>query len=146
MAIDFSDTIGRYLSITCRRLSARMARRLAPHGIGAGQFPILFTLYVEEGLTQKEIALRTALDKAAVARAVTALEKEGYVERRPDGQDRRAVQVRLTTRARRMRPKLEAAAAGEMEALQTGLSSQERTELKRLLKQVAENAGDERDK
>ncbi|MDH5511421.1 MAG: MarR family transcriptional regulator [Nitrospinota bacterium] len=145
MVIDFSDTIGRYLSITCRRLSARMARRLAPHEIGAGQFPILFTLYIEEGLTQKEIALRTALDKAAVARAVTALEKEGYVKRHPDGKDRRAVQVRLTGKARRLRPKLEAAAAGEMAILQAGLSPQERTELKRLLKAVARNAGEKMD-
>ncbi|MDH5755854.1 MAG: MarR family transcriptional regulator [Nitrospinota bacterium] len=143
MAFDFSNTLGRYISITGRRLAARMAKRLAPFGIGAGQYPILFTLYVQDGLTQKDISQRTSLDKAAVARAVSALEGEGYVERWADGEDKRAVRVRLTAKARRLRPKLEAAAEEEMAAMQKGLTVRESKELLRLMKSVARNEGED---
>ena len=139
MALDFADTIGRYISISWRRMSSRMARRLAPHGIGAGQFPILFTLFIEDGLSQQSIARKMASDKAAVTRAITGLERGGYVRREPDRRDKRAYCVRLTAKAKKLRPALEAAAARTLEEMQAGLTETERTQTKKLLKRIATN-------
>ncbi|MDH4184606.1 MAG: MarR family transcriptional regulator [Nitrospinota bacterium] len=139
MPLDFSDTIGRYISITWRHMSARLAKKLGPYGIGAGQFPILFILFIEDGLSQQAIAQKMATDKAAVTRAISALERRGYVRRLPDHRDKRAYNVRLTAKAKNLRPELEGAVMEILEQMQAGLDPTQRAELKKLLKQTAMN-------
>jgi MarR family transcriptional regulator for hemolysin len=139
MALDFSGAIGGYISIAWRHMSAKMAKRLAPFGIGGGQFPILFILFIQDGLSQRVIAQRMAADKAAVTRAVSSLEGRGYVRRLADKRDKRAYSVRLTAKARRLRPRLEAAAGDILETMQAGLSEADRAMANRLLKVIAGN-------
>ena len=133
MALDFSTTIGRYISLTWRLMSANMGKKLAPYGIGPGQFPVLFILYGEDGLSQRAIAERIALDKAAVARAVDKLERLEYVRRKPDGGDKRVINVFLTPKAIKLRPKLEEAVESLLDEMQTGLDPHERKVAKKLL-------------
>jgi DNA-binding MarR family transcriptional regulator len=78
--------------------------------------------------------------KQSMAEAVEQLERAGYVERRPDPDDRRARLVLLTDRGRQVRA-VAVAAGRAVEAQWTGLTSPEeiaafRATLQRLLAQL----------
>lgn len=133
------DNPARSVSITYRHMTALLSRRLARLGLGSGRFAYLFILYHEDRLTQRDIAARTASDKASVARIVARLEKSGYVRRVPDHADRRAWRVCLTVKARRLRPRLEREAREVVELLMRGMSNVERSLAAALLKRMAAN-------
>ncbi len=82
---------------------AYMAKELEPYGIGRGQFDFLMVLYRRDGISQETLAKRLKVSKATSTRAVRSLEKEGYVYRQVDEEDRRAYKVYLTEKGKEMR-------------------------------------------
>jgi DNA-binding MarR family transcriptional regulator len=65
---------------------------------------VLVPLYEEDGLRLGELALRAGLTKQTLTTLVRRIEAQGYVERRPDPQDGRAVRLYLTRKARTLEP------------------------------------------
>lgn len=107
MATQPSDwSIGRIIAFLFRHGQGHIARRLAPFRIGRGQYVFLAEINETEGVCQDELAARLFLDKATAARALQALEREGYIERRQDPVDRRYNRLYLTDRARHRLPRL----------------------------------------
>ena len=51
------------------------------------------------GITQDQLARRIFINKSNVARQLVILEEDGYVERRPSTEDKRAIQVFPTQKA-----------------------------------------------
>lgn len=107
--LDLSENLIRKIGLLYRYMMRAIDVELAQLDIGAGRFSYLFMLYIREGLTQQEMAYRLQADKAAVARTLAQMEQQGFVERRPDPQDRRVVRVYLTDQSRALRGALEAA-------------------------------------
>lgn len=136
---DFKDNIGRYIAVTHRHMVRRIAKKLEPFGIGAGQYPFIFALYIQDGQAQQSLADRTAVDKAAAARTIGKLEAAGYVRREKHGKDGRSFKVFLTPKARRIRRKLEAAVLEILDELQKGFGSRERAQAKELLSRMISN-------
>src|SRR4051794_12095543 len=105
----------------------------APH---ANVFPFV----PDEGIQVSELARLASMRKQSMAEAVEQLERAGYVERRPDPNDRRARRVLLTDRGRRVRS-VAIAAGRRVEQEWTELTSAEeiaafRATLQRLLAQL----------
>ena len=63
------------------------------------------------GATIQELAQRANVRKQTMAQSVDQLVASGYVERRPDPNDRRATIVRLTAKGRQLRPRSHEAGA-----------------------------------
>ena len=94
----------------------------------------VFPFMSPEGITVSELAERAGVRKQTMAQAVDQLERTGYVERRPNPNDRRSRLVFLTDRGAKVPPVTHAAAAGveerwaqltsreELEALRESLS------------------------
>ncbi len=120
-------------------MAKRMAKKLEPFGIGAGQYPFLFALYIQDGQAQQSLADLIAVDKAAATRTIGKLAKAGYVKRLADSADARSFKVMLTPKAHRMRQKLEAAVREILEELQKGMSPDERAQAKKLLSRMISN-------
>jgi DNA-binding MarR family transcriptional regulator len=57
-----------------------------------------------EGLRPSELAIRTRMTKQALNKLLGNLERNGYLERRPDPDDRRARRIALTDRGRAVIP------------------------------------------
>jgi DNA-binding MarR family transcriptional regulator len=76
--------------------------RLAERGHGAVRAPhgAVFQFLDDEGTTVSVLAERAQVTKQSMAELVRHLEQHGYVERRPDPDDRRAKLVRTTARGR----------------------------------------------
>jgi DNA-binding MarR family transcriptional regulator len=71
----------------------------------------VFPFVPPEGITVSGLAELARMRKQSMAEAVEQLERMGYVERRPNPQDRRSRLVFLTTRGEAVRPVTHAAAA-----------------------------------
>jgi DNA-binding MarR family transcriptional regulator len=69
---------------------------LVPEGLDAAAFAVLLTLVRCGPRRQGELAEMSMLDPSTVSRYVGQLARAGYVERRPDPQDGRAVQLAAT--------------------------------------------------
>ena len=58
------------------------------------------------GITQDQLARRIFINKSNVARQLVILEEDGFVERRPSPDDKRAIQVFPTQKARDCLPRI----------------------------------------
>jgi len=84
------------------RLERRMAEVLGTHGLSSPQFDVLATLWHGEGITQQELAERLLVTKGNVVGILNRISAAGWVERRPDPEDRRANRLFLTAEGRNL--------------------------------------------
>ena len=82
-----------------RRANAEFAHL----GLTADQFVILTALAEADGVTQKELARRTASDANTMSEMLGRLERRGLVTRKRDASDGRARRVSLTESGREIR-------------------------------------------
>jgi len=104
----------------------------------------VFPFVRSEGITVSGLAELARVRKQTMAEAVNDLERLGYVERRPNPNDRRSRLVFLTERGASVRPVTHAAAA-RVEEQWAGLTSPEELEDLRsaLLRLLGELRGDQ---
>lgn len=84
------------------RLERRQSQALAAHGLSLPQFDVLATLWHGEGITQQELAERLLVTKGNVVGLIDRVSAAGWVERRPDPEDRRANRLYLTDAGRQL--------------------------------------------
>jgi MarR family transcriptional regulator, organic hydroperoxide resistance regulator len=84
------------------RLERRMGEALGVHGLTLPQFDVLATLWHGEGITQQELAERLLVSKGNVVGLIDRVGAAGWVERRPDPEDRRANRLYLTEGGRKI--------------------------------------------
>ncbi|RIA37985.1 MarR family transcriptional regulator [Hephaestia caeni] len=90
-----------YLLCTLYRdLISATDRRTGVEGITAAQWRFLRTLYVEDGLTQRELARRVGLREPTTLRSLQRLEEQGLVSRDSDPVNRHKKCVRITDAGR----------------------------------------------
>jgi DNA-binding MarR family transcriptional regulator len=75
---------------------------LVPAGLDVAAFPLLLTLVRCGPRRQGELAELSFLDPSTVSRHVAQLARAGYVQRRPDPEDGRAVQLVATREGERV--------------------------------------------
>ena len=84
------------------RLERRIGESLAVHGLTLAQFDVLATLEHGEGISQQELAERLLVTKGNVVGLIDRVSAAGWVERRPDPDDRRVNRLSLTDRGRNL--------------------------------------------
>ena len=94
-----------------RNLVARMRVALAPHGLHPAQFAALAGIAEREGLTQAELTLKLDLEQPGVARTLSGLEADGWIEKGSAGKGR-AKALYLSERARQVLVEASRAADG----------------------------------
>ena len=78
-----------------------LRQNMEPLGLGSGQPKLLAYLTVAGPCHQRELASYYELNPAAVSRMLEALERGGFVTRRPDAASRRRDLVEITDKGRR---------------------------------------------
>lgn len=79
---------------------------LASLGLKSCHTSYLDTICTSPGITQDQLARRIFINKSNVARQLVVLEEDGFVERRPSPEDKRAIQVFPTEKARSVMPEI----------------------------------------
>ncbi|MCR2806438.1 MarR family winged helix-turn-helix transcriptional regulator [Paenibacillus soyae] len=93
-------SIGFWMGIAYRKLSALLQQRLKAYGLTPEQWSVLYTIQVSEGLIQKDIAERTHKDKPTTTRILDQLEDKGFIVKSVGENDRRAFVVHATEKGR----------------------------------------------
>lgn len=90
------------LSDLIRVYQFRDRDRICCHDISVTQCYALESLARRGPLTLNELAAELYLDKSTVSRVVNTIERKKLLRRRPHKQDRRAVQLEITSAGRRL--------------------------------------------
>jgi DNA-binding MarR family transcriptional regulator len=99
----FNGSIWCNLDIALRNLDQLFNRAIQPLGLTIIEWYILRALYERDGQHARELARAVGRAATAFTPNLDKLQQKGYVERRPDPTDRRAVHIYLTDLAERYR-------------------------------------------
>ncbi len=83
-----------------QQIQQRVIDLMALHGLTLAQFDVLLRLHYEEGITQQQLADRMLVTKGNMTGLIDRMERQGWVERRADEQDRRSHLLYLTESGR----------------------------------------------
>jgi DNA-binding MarR family transcriptional regulator len=87
-----------------RRLNDYYERKLSAFGLTVPQFFVFNALWKRDGIEIGELGNYVYLDSSTLTGIIDRMERDGYVVRRPNPKDRRAVFLFLTDKARQMGP------------------------------------------
>lgn len=126
------------------RLQMSMCRKdILSHGIQPSQLPFIVSLVNEpEPVTQDYLSACLAIDKGTTARAISQLEKIGYIIRRTNPENRRQNLVTATPRAYAAADSLFAALANAADAFVQGFTQEEKELVLDLMDRMLSNARD----
>ena len=98
------------------------------------------------GITQDQLARRIFINKSNVARQLVILEEDGFVERRPSPEDKRAIQVFPTQKARDVLPEIVGIFRRWEAFVAQDLTQEERRVLTAMLAKMKDRSADWMDK
>lgn len=134
------NTPGRWISVLHRYAQSFIVKRLKDYEIGSGQYIFLLELYKGDGKKQEELASALNIDKGTTARALSNLEKQGYLKKEVDKVDKRAYRVFLTNKALEVKPYVHETLIEWADIITSGLSEKEAEAALGLLQKMAANA------
>ncbi len=130
------QSLGYLFRDTFRRFSRELLKRIEPHGVGLGQWYFLRELWVEDGLSQRELSARTGMGDNTTVSAMRSLEKLGAIRRIRDPDDARRRLVYLTSKGKRLKTRLLPLAVEVNAIAANGLSDEELAEFARMINRV----------
>lgn len=126
-----------------RNYMRALQQRLELHEISFGHWAILRVLWEDQGITQKEISLRTGLMEPTVHQALVNLEEQKIIERqRIDGNLKKWF-VFLTKKGILLRKKLEPLALEVNQLAETNISERDLVVTRKVLVQIINNLKEE---
>lgn len=83
-----------------------LEKRIAKFGVTRGQWYFLRVLWMEDGLTQRELSARVGMMEPTTVIALRGMEKAGLIRRVRSRDDKRKAHVWVTAEGRRMQNRL----------------------------------------
>ncbi len=103
------------------------------------QWGVLNRLWENEGIHQSALAERAAKDRPNITRILNLLEKNGFIFRTPDGEDKRRLNVYLTEEGKALKQKLIPIVIGFLQKCFEGLTQEEVQDLRRIHEHILKN-------
>lgn len=113
MTSHLPDSLGVLLNESTRLLNRRFDQRAREFGLTRAQWQLLKQLFRSEGINQAGLAERMDIEPISLCRLADRMEEAGWIERRPDPDDRRARRLFMTEKS--------LAVLGTMRALAEGI-------------------------
>jgi len=99
----FQDCICFQLGRITRKITRYYRDKISAFGLTHGQFFMLVAIFEEDFLLPSQLAAKTALDRPTATGLLDRLERDGWIERQPDSNDRRALRIHLSSKAEKNR-------------------------------------------
>ncbi len=119
-----------------RRVYEHYDSRLSPFNLTTPQYMVFNALWMGDGITIGELGQRVALDGSTITGILDRMEKNGYVERRPNAEDRRSALVYLTGKAREAGPRIISFADELDAAIRKSFPAQDMAVFERVLREL----------
>lgn len=135
--VDYSS-LAPVLSGAARSLRTVLSRNLADAGLYAGQDGVILSL-AEGALTPGQLAQRLGVKAPTMTRTVGRMEAQGFVTRKPDGEDGRVIKVHLTQAGQQSIERIQAAIEASATQALDGFSDKEIRNMLKLLRSLNSN-------
>ena len=122
-----------------RAFQKLLEKRIAAHDISRGQWYFLRVLWIEDGLSQRELSARVGMMEPTTVIALRSMEKAGLIRRARSSEDKRVANVCLTAKAKRIREQMLLLARGINEDACQGLSREELDTFRRAITHMTKN-------
>jgi DNA-binding MarR family transcriptional regulator len=136
---DELQSLGYLVRYAHRALVKALADQLEPHGLLTTQWSVLRILWDIEGLTQVELADRMRVEKASLTGVLDSMERAGLIKRIRNDDDRRKINITLTTQGRHLKADVLPYATMIGRKATRGMSGAETAQLRRLLTKLVQN-------
>ena len=136
-----AESPGRIVSRTQNLMKLSMSRVFASHGfnITPEHWAILSILWEAEGLNQAELARRVFKDRPNITRILDVLERNGFIRRVPDPNDRRSYNIHLTGEGKGVQGKLTPLVIKFLQKAFSGITQKELDGFMRMNEHIAKN-------
>ncbi|MCH7956299.1 MAG: MarR family transcriptional regulator [Proteobacteria bacterium] len=125
-AEDLNRTLGFLLHDASRLMRKRFDRRARTLGLTRAQWRVLSQLRRREGINQSALADILEIENITMGRHIDRLEDAGWVERRPDPEDRRAWRLYLAEKVQPILDEMRVLSDETREEALAGLSPDQR--------------------
>ena len=140
---DFEDSVGYWICRASRSFERAMNDELAPRGITYRQAQVLWLLVHEGSLSQTDLAERMRIEPPTLVGILDRMEREGWIRRESDDQDRRRKFISPLPKAKPVWSKIIACSDRVRARGNEGLSLEEQQLLKSLLGRILDNLSEE---
>jgi MarR family transcriptional regulator for hemolysin len=123
-----------------RAMHTRTAEVLASIGLTPALFAVLNVIGAREGAIQQELGSSLGIDRSTMVSLIDQLESRGLANRRPSATDRRAREVAITQKGRRLLQRARGLISDVEDDVLGGLTAGERGELLALLRSALDSA------
>jgi DNA-binding MarR family transcriptional regulator len=135
-----TEFAGQLLFRLWRSTHTRTAEVLGSVGLTPALFALLNVIGAREGAIQQEIGSALGIDRSTMVSLIDQLESAGLARRRPSATDRRAREIAITPKGRRLLQRARGLISQVEDEVLAGLSAQERRELLALLRRALDSA------
>ena len=137
--LDPNESPGYLVRDTNIAIGKALRRRLSEYGMTLGQYYFMRALWIEEGLSQRELSRRVGTTEPTTASVLRLLEKNGLVRRVRNRKDRRTINIFLTPKGRNLKNELLRIAIQINEIATDGFSPRDLANIKRLMTAMKAN-------
>jgi len=123
-----------------RVIHTRTADVLASVGLTTALFALLNVINAREGAIQQELGSALGIDRSTMVSLIDQLESAGLATRRPSATDRRAREIAITAKGRRLLQRARGLISQVEDEILGGLTAAERRELLALLRRALDSA------
>jgi MarR family transcriptional regulator, transcriptional regulator for hemolysin len=116
------------------------AEVLGSVGLTPALFALLNVIGAREGAIQQELGSALGIDRSTMVSLIDQLESAGLARRRPSATDRRARQIAITPKGRRLLQRARGLISEVEDEVLAGLTAEERHELLTLLRRALDSA------
>jgi DNA-binding MarR family transcriptional regulator len=138
--IEVAEFAGQLFFRLWRASHTRVAEALEPLGLTPALFGLLNVLGAREGAIQQELGSSMGIDPSTMVSLIDELEAAGLAKRRPHSRDRRAREVLITAKGRRLLERARGLARRVDNEVLGGLSAPDRRQLLALLRRAYDTA------
>lgn len=136
---EWTNSLGYLVRKSFRSVSRALEARTSEYGVTASQWHFLRVLWIEDGISQRELSQRVNMREPTTVIAVKRLEKADLIHRKQSPDDGRRIDIFLTPKAKRLKTKLMPLVEEVNDLAMQGMTAQEKSELRRLLTLVNKN-------
>jgi DNA-binding MarR family transcriptional regulator len=127
------------LRVASHGMRNSMDRWLERHDLSEGRMTVLWRLRHKGSMTLGDLAEALDVSPRNITGLVDHLEQDGLVERFPDPEDRRAIQVRLAAAGKKKLSDIKEEMAGARDGVVAGFTEEELKQLRHLLLKLVRN-------
>jgi len=95
-----APVLGKYFRGITSNVNQYLEQKMAPYGIGYGQFEYFIIIALNEGINQNDIAKYKYVGKASVTKAIRILEEKGFIKRIINEKDKRNYKLYCTDKGK----------------------------------------------